>query len=233
MTFFNPSEPVLRRKQHELDVQDLRGLFRIRWQIGNFTLWNAIYTRIDQIFMLWGLLTATIFLTAQFSPFDWSAQAVFWSILTVLGTVGMLMLSWSWVVVERAVWLVVGWVLLMGIGLALTDYSIFTGWGEVMLNLGPLWLGLTAIGYLITGFGLHSRALAYAGVFHLVSGLVLLFVSDWQFLCTGMVMAGSLLLLGESQWDMRSPIDYNLSDIEKEFNRRQHQVRQVALQKNR
>lgn len=232
MNFFKSSEPVLRRKQHELDVQDLRGIWRIHWKIGNFTLWNAIYTRIDQVFLLWGVLTAAIFLTAQFSPFDWGVQAVFWSILTVIGTVGMLALSWSWVVAERAVWLVVCWMALMGIGLFLTDYSIFYGWGEVMLNLGPLWLGLTAIGYLITGFGLRSRALAYAGIFHLLSGLVLLSVSDWQFLSTGMVMAGSLLLLGESQWDMRSPIDYNLSEVEKEFNRLQHQVRQTALQRN-
>jgi hypothetical protein len=51
----------------------------------------------------------------------------------------------------------------------------------------------------------------------------------WQFLATGLVMAGSLLFLSEVQWDMRPPIEFNLLTLEqRQFNQEQHQLRQLA-----
>lgn len=228
MTFFNASEPILRRKQHELDFQDLQGLQQFRWRVGSKTLLKTSYSRIDQVFLLWGLLTAAMFVTAQFLPLDWSTQAALWTVLTLIGTVAMIGLSWFWVVVERVTWLVSSWVLLIVGGLALTDYSIFTAWGDVMLHLGSLWLVISALGYVITGCSLRSRALVLAGIVHLFSAAVVFYICDWQFLLTGIVMAGSLLLLGESQWDMRPPIDYRLSEAQKQFNREQHSRRSAS-----
>ncbi len=232
MSFFNTSEPILRRKQHDLDLQDLQGLWRIHWRVGNVTLLSTHYTRIDQVFILWGLLSAAIFITAQFLPLAWTDQAILWSLVTVLGIGGMVSLSWSWAVVERASWIVGCWVVLMVVGLALTDLSVFAVWGEVLLRLGPLWLGLSAIGYLCTGLGLRSRALFLTGVTHLLSAVVLLHIQSWQFLFTGGVMASSLILLGEVQWDMRQPIDHDLSEAQKQFNREQHRLRQIVASSN-
>ena len=79
MTFFNASEPLIRCKQEHLDVQDREGLLQLRWQIGNITLFSGLYTRIDQTFLLWGLVTGGIFFTAQFFPISWSFQAILWS----------------------------------------------------------------------------------------------------------------------------------------------------------
>ena len=77
MTFFNLSEPVFRRKQHALDFQDRQGLLQFKLGIKNRTLFSAIYTRIDQVFVVWGLISAIIFFTAQLSPIDWITQAIF------------------------------------------------------------------------------------------------------------------------------------------------------------
>ncbi len=40
MTFFNPSEPLLREKQQELDFQDIQGLVCLNYEIGNFILFS-------------------------------------------------------------------------------------------------------------------------------------------------------------------------------------------------
>lgn len=68
MTFFNSTVPPLRRKQKNLDFQDLQGLWRIHLQIGNTTLYSTFYTRIDQACIFWGLISAAIFFTAHFFP---------------------------------------------------------------------------------------------------------------------------------------------------------------------
>ncbi|MEL7419755.1 MAG: hypothetical protein AAGK10_14440, partial [Cyanobacteria bacterium J06555_3] len=95
---------IIRRKQHTLDVQDRQGLLKLKLQVSNRTLLHNVYTRIDQVFVIWGLITALIFFTAQFVPIDWRTQAAFWSILTLTGTAGMSFLTYFWVKVERLRW---------------------------------------------------------------------------------------------------------------------------------
>ncbi len=230
MTFFNPCEPLIRSKQEHLDVQDLAGLLRLRWQVGNITLFSGFYTRIDQTFLLWAVVTAGIFFTAQFVPLSWSFQAILWSTVTLIGTVIMAVLTLFWVKVERVSWILYAWAILMISGLVLTDCSIFAGWSGLLLHLCDLWLGLSAIGYFCTGLGLRSRAFMAIGLTHLFSIPLLTFVTPWQYLTTGIIMAGCLLLLSELQWDMRSPIDNTLlCEEQKEFNRIQQQKRQFGV----
>lgn len=233
MTFFNPSEPVIRSKQEHLDVQDLEGLLRLHWQIGNITPFSRFYTRIDQTFLLWGLVTGGIFFTAQFFPISWSFQAILWSTVTLIGTAIMAVLTLFWVKVERVSWILYSWAILMIAGLVLTDCSIFAGWGFWLLHLCDLWLGLSAIGYFCTGFGLRSRTFIAIGLTHLFTIPLLTLMAPWQYLTTGIIMAGCLLLLSELQWDMRSPIENTLlSEEQKEFNRIQQQLRQITATAN-
>ncbi|MGL5060600.1 MAG: hypothetical protein ACRC62_11535 [Microcoleus sp.] len=228
MTFFNASEPLIRCKQEHLDVQDLEGLLRLRWQIGNLTLFSGLYTRIDQTFLLWGLVTAGIFCTAQFVPISWTFQAILWSTITLIATAGMAVLTLFWVKVERVCWILYAWAILMLGGLMLTDYSIFTCWGILLQHLCDLWLAVSAIGYFCTGLGLRSRTFIAIGLAHLFSIPLLTFILPWQYLTTGIIMAGSLLLLSELQWDMRAPIENTLlTEEEKEFNRIQQRLRQL------
>ncbi len=229
MTFFNPCEPLIRSKQQHLDVQDLAGLLRLRWKVGNITLFSGFYTRIDQTFLLWAVVTAGIFFTAQFVPLSWSFQAILWSTVTLIGTAVMAVLTLFWVKVERVSWILYAWAILMISGLVLTDCSIFACWSGLLLHLCDLWLGLSAIGYFCTGLGLRSRTFIAIGLTHLFSIPLLTFVTPWQYLTTGIIMAGCLLLLSELQWDMRSPIDNSLlTEEEKKFNRIQQQLRQVS-----
>lgn len=229
MPLFNSAEPIIRRKQHSLDFQDRQGLLKLRLQISNKTLFQNIYTRIDQVFMVWGLITAVIFFTAQFAPIDWVTQAAFWSILTVVGTVGMTMLTHFWVKVERLRWVLYAWIILMIGGVAITNFGIYCGSGTVLMHLCHLWLGLSAIGYFCTGIGLRSRAFIVSGLFHILGIAILPFCLGWQFLATGLVMSANLLMFAETQWDMRPPIDnYSiLTEEQKEFNRKQYLIRQA------
>lgn len=232
MTFFNPNEPLLRWKQEHLDIQDLEGLWRINWKIGSRSLFYRFYTRIDQIFVIWGLVTAAIFATAQFFPISWSIQAIFWSGLTLFGTLSMTGLAWFWVTVERLRWVVYWWALLMVGGAIATDMSILYGWGQILIRLCPLWLGLTALGYIGTGVGLRSRTFLIAGTLHLVGIAMLPYFAAWQFLTTGIVMAGTLLLLAEVQWDMRPPVESDvLTPEQRAFNREQNRLRQLGILK--
>ena len=229
MTLFNSAEPIIRRKQHALDFQDRQGLLQLKLEISSKTLFNNIYTRIDQVFVVWGLITAVIFFTAQFAPIDWITQTVFWSILTGIGTVGMAVLTYFWVKVERLRWILYSWIALMVGGVVLTDLSILLGWGYVLMYLCHLWLGVSAVGYFCTGIGLRSRAFIMAGLFHLLGILILPFCLGWQFLATGLIMTANLLMFAETQWDMRLPIDnYDLlTDEQKDFNREQYSIRQA------
>ncbi|AFZ17395.1 hypothetical protein [Allocoleopsis franciscana] len=230
MTFFNPTEPILRNKQESLDYQDRQGLLRIHIGIGDKTLISAFYTRIDQVFILWGLISGVIFITAQFLPISWMIQAVIWTVLTLIGTSVMVFLTHFWVKVERLRWVLYCWVSLMLGGLVVTDLSIFLGWGEVLMRLCPLWLGLSALGYFCTGVGMRSRAFILAGLVHLGGITALPYTGSLQFLSTGLIMAVSLLMFAEVQWDMRPPIEYNLLTLEqKQFNQKQYQLRQLSL----
>ena len=229
MSLFNFAEPIVRRKQHALDFQDRQGLLTLKLQIKNKTLFNSIYTRIDQVFAFWGLITAVIFFTAQFAPIDWVTQATFWSILTVVGSLSMTILTHFWVKVERLRWVLYSWNALMLGGIAITDLGIYYGLGTILMHLCHIWLGLCAVGYFCTGFGLRSRAFIMSGLFHIVGIAILPYCIGWQFLTTGLVMTANLLMFAETQWDMRPPIDnYGLlSEEQKEFNRQQYLIRQI------
>lgn len=229
MHLFNSTEPIIRPKQKALDFQDRQGLLQLKLQISDKTLFNSLYTRIDQVFVLWGLVTAIIFFTAQFAPIDWITQATFWSILTVIATVGMFILTHYWVKVERLRWVLYTWVGLMLGGAVVTDLGIWLGWGLVLMYLCHLWLGLSAVGYICTGIGLRSRAFIVAGLVHISGILALPYCVGWQFLTTGLVMTANLWMFAETQWDMRPPIDnYNgLTEEQKDFNREQYLIRQT------
>jgi hypothetical protein len=230
MTFFNPSEPIIRSKQEALDFQDRQGLLSLDIKLGDKTLISVFYTRIDQVFILWGLISAAIFITAQFAPISWVIQAGLWSVLTLIGTMGMVVLTHFWVKVERLRWVLYFWVILMLTGVVLTDLSIFLSWGPILMRLCPMWMGLSALGYFGTGVGMRSRAFTLASIVHLLGIAVLPYLGGWQFLSTGIVMAASLLMFAGVQWDMRPPIEYNLLTREqKQFNEKQYQLRQVPL----
>jgi hypothetical protein len=230
MTFFNPSEPIIRSKQEALDFQDRQGLLSLDIKLGGKTLISVFYTRIDQVFILWGLISAAIFITAQFAPISWVIQAGLWSVLTLIGTMGMVVLTHFWVKVERLRWVLYFWVILMLTGVVLTDLSIFLSWGPILMRLCPMWMGLSALGYFGTGVGMRSRAFTLASIVHLLGIAVLPYLGGWQFLSTGIVMAASLLMFAGVQWDMRPPIEYNLLTREqKQFNEKQYQLRQVPL----
>ena len=230
MSFFNYNQPILRWKQQALDIQDHQGLFPVKLSLKNKTLFSTIYTRVDQSFGLWGLISGLIFMTAQFYPLNWKFQAFCWSGLTLTGVIAMFSLTHFWVKVERVNWVLYLWSLLMLSGVVLTDVGIFSGWGQVLMYLCHLWLGLSAVGYLVTGLGLRSRALLIAASIHLLGLVALPYFIGWQFLLTGLVMTTNLLFLAEIQWDMRPPLyNYNLlTEEQKQFNQEQHKLRQGA-----
>jgi hypothetical protein len=228
MTFSHPTKPIFRIKQQYLDIQDLEGLLKIHWKIGNITLFSGFYTRIDQACLLWGFITLVIFAVAQFVPISWLTQAYWWSVLSIVGTLAMVLLTRYWVWIEGITWLLSWWAFLMLVGVGLTNMGIFWGWTWVLPNLCPLWLILCVLGYLATGLGLGSRAFILAGMIHLAAIPLCLSVVQWQFLITGLIMAGTLVLLAEAQWDMRPPVASQvLTDEQLAFNRQQEYKRQI------
>lgn len=230
MTAFSPTQPVIRIKQDAMDVQDLEGLLRINIQVKDKKLLYVFYTRIDQVFLLWGIICTVIFLTAQFLSIGWVEQAIIWSILTLIGSWGTYRLAWYWVSVERKRWVVYAWIGLMIIGIIVTNWSIFGNGWIVLPHLSSLWLGLSAIGYLITGWGLRSRAFLSCGVLHLVALALLSYIPTWQFLCSGCITAGSLFFLASFQWDMYSDPDSQiLTEKQKQFNLDQAKKRLSSL----
>ena len=227
MSFFDPTVPILRCKQEALDVQDLEGLLCIDLRLGALSLFSSFYTRIDQVFVVWGWITLAIFSIAQFFPLSWQIQAIFWSVLTLVGCATTIWLTWFWVSVERLRWVAYLWVGLMLLGVSVTDYGVFCGCGNILLNLCPLWLGISAVGYAATGLGMRSRTFLLASIIHVLGIMALPYFPGWQFLATGSIMAGSLLLLAELQWDMRSPQAESalLSEEQRQFNRQQQELR--------
>lgn len=230
MTLFNREQPIIRRKQTALDFQDRQGLWQFKIAIHHKTLFYSLYTRIDQVFVLWGLITVLVFFTAQFAPIDWVTQATFWSVLTAIGTIAMTVLTHFWVKVERLRWVLYFWIVLMLGGVVITDLGILLSWGQVLMNLCPLWLGLSAMGYFGTGWGLRSRAFIFSGLVHLLGIAILPYFMGWQFLATGIIMAANLFVFAETQWDMRPPIkNYGLlSEEQKQFNQEQYLIRQSS-----
>lgn len=228
MTFFHPSRPVLRPKQQALNIQDLEGILQVNLRFGHKSLYKTTYTKVDLGIMLWVPIVSIIFTTAQFSPISWQTQAILWSALSLIGTIVMTVLTRYWTKAERVTWVLYAWGLLAIAGLVITDLAIFQGWPLILINLCPLWLGLSAVGYILTGIGLRSRALLLCGLAHAGAIFLLPYVMAWQFIFTGLVMKACLIVLAELQWDMRPSIDSPwLTREQKEFNRRQHQLRQA------
>lgn len=230
MSFFNRNQPILRWKQEAVDIQDHQGLLVFKLGSQNQPLVANIYTRVDQSFGVWGLVSALIFMTAQFTTISWTIQAVCWSVLTLTGVIAMFSLTHFWVKVERVRWVVSWWSMLMVIGIVLTDVGILGGWGQILMYLCHLWLGLSAVGYLVTGLGLRSRALLMAAMIHLLGLVALPYFIGWQFLLTGLVMTTNLLFLAQVQWDMRPPLhnDNLLTESQKQFNQQQYKLRQTS-----
>lgn len=205
MSFFNPNQPILCRKKLVWSPEDRQRMRCIDLKLSNKNPLSGIYTSIDQTFLIWGLISGIIFITAQFSPINWLYQAIIWSILTMVGIIAMIVLTFYWVKFQKLEWLIYLWGGLMLIGLFITDLAIFYGWGQVLINLCPIWLFLSAIGYLGTGLGLRSRALFLAAFIHGMAILFLPMVVSWQFLVTGLIMMSNLFLYSEKQWDRVLP----------------------------
>lgn len=199
--FFNQEIPPLQCKESAFAIEDLPGLWRLHWQLGQTTIFSTFYTRIDQACLLWGVISGIIFLTAQFASIDWATQAVFWSGLTLLGTGAMVKLSENCTTVEPLNQVSSAWVFLMLSGLVLTDLSIFLGWAPILMQLPLLWLLLNAFGYLYTGLKMRSRAFLLICCVHLLAIVTLPYISVWQFLETGLVIGLSSVLLAVLQWD--------------------------------
>lgn len=227
MNFFNLQEPIVRRKQPQLDIQDLRGLIYWRWRINQQTVLSWLYTRIDQVFLLWGCLAAGIFLTPQFLPgICWAHQAIIGTSLSVVGLGLMTWMVWFWVRVEGFRWLIYLWSGLVLVGLGLTDYGVFAGIGAILSHLCALWLGVCLIGYGVMGVGMRSRTFLIVAGCHGAAIPFLQFVPSYQFLTTAIVISGTLFLLAEVQWDMRPPVlSPVLSAEENAFNQAQYRSR--------
>lgn len=198
--WFDRSVP-LRRKRSAFEIEDLPGLWRIHWQLGKTIILSTFYTRIDQACILWGVISTLIFATAQFLAIDWQIQAFLWSGLSLVGTLSMAKLSQCWRTIKPLKDVIDAWVILMLVGITLTDLSIFLSWGELMARLCPLWLGINAIGYLFTGIRIRSRAFAWIGGLSFLAIVLLPYVGGWEFLTTGLVTGVSALLIAELQWD--------------------------------
>jgi hypothetical protein len=201
MNFFNNSVPPLRRKQATSEDYHLQGFWQVSWQIFNKPIYSNFYTRLDQSFLLWGFAIAPMFITAQFLPVSWNLQAILWSILSLFATTGMIYWTHYWVKQRQVCWILYCWVVLMLLGVVLTDVGVFLGRGEILVNLCPMWLGLCSFGYFCTGLTIRSRTLLFTGVIHLLGIFILPYVDGWQFLVTGSVMFFCLFLLAELEWD--------------------------------
>lgn len=201
MEFFNLSVPIIRPKQWTFKSSAYEKVLHIQIKIQEKILFSSIYTCIDQVFIVWGLISAAIFFTAQFVPISWITQALIWSVFTLVGTLVMIILTYNWAKKEGLRWLLYCWSSLMVVGVLVTDGGIFLGWGWVLMNLSHLWLGLSVVGYLLTGLGMRSRAFLLAALLHFLGIAILPFVVGWQFLTTGLIMVLNLLLFAQTQWD--------------------------------
>lgn len=201
MSFFNSDVPIIAKKQSAFSICDLPGLWRVHWQIKQRVILSTFYTRHDQACLLWAVVSALIFLVAQFVKLNWLIQAVIASGLTVFCVIAMIALTFQFSAKERLIWVLYGWGLLMLVGTVTTDLSLFLGWGIVLGNLCSLWLGISGVGYLITGWQMRSRAFMLIAAVHFLAIQILPAVGPWQPLTTGLVISGCALLIAEIQWD--------------------------------
>ena len=191
---------IFQLKQSPLDAVDLHGVIKIQFGQPDKIAISTYLTRLDQALIVWGIVTAIIFGVAQSYRIDWYTQAIVWSVLSVI-TVGIsTRLAWFWVATRNQRWLIYGWSLLVVAGLCLTDYGIFTGWGLLLRHLCGLWLGISAIGYIITGVAIQAQALILTGIIHIGAIPCLTVLPARQFFLTGLVMSFSLWLLAIVKW---------------------------------
>lgn len=205
MSFFKPQQPILQKKQLSFNPQQLVSLGCVKVTPLQFLNLSGIYTCIDQVMICWGIVAGIIFLSAQFLPINWTDQAIFWSIITLIAVIVMITLTHSWTSMEGIAWLLYGWVALMVIGVIVTDCSIVYHWGIILSHLSQFWLLLSAIGYGLTAWGVRSRAFVIATIIHTVSIFFLPWFGSWQFAITGLIMMSNLLIFAEGQWDMLLP----------------------------
>jgi hypothetical protein len=196
-------KPIFRVKQPIPNPEELLGILRLRYATGGQVWLDTYYTRLDQALVVWGGVTAVIFLTAQFGHLTWTMQALVWSILSLSAITTTSRLAWHWASVKQVRWVVIFWALLILGGICLTDYGVFLARGSILINLCPIWLGLCVLGYGITSVGMRSLALTFISLIHLCAITLLRLVPEWQFLLTGTVIAGSLLVLAVWQWEHR------------------------------
>lgn len=199
--FFYTDLPILGKKPSLQQIPEMPGMWRIHWQFGETLVRSTFYTQLDQTCLLWGILSLVIFTTAQFLPISWTTQAVLWTVLTLAGSIATIYLTPTWFRKEGFGWIVDWWVGLMLLGVAIGDLGIFLGWGVVLANLCPLWLALSGIGYLQTGWGMRSRALILIAGLHGLGIAILPWFTGWQFLVTGLILGFSGVILAEFQWD--------------------------------
>ena len=206
MSFFKPKQPILQKKQISSATTREMALMRcIRIKAMERFRLSGIYTCVDQAMLIWSMVTAIIFISAQFLPFSWMNQAIFWSILTLIGILAMVTLTYSWTILEKISWLLYSWSFLMIVGLVITDCAIAYNWGFLLMHLCDFWLLLSALGYVMTGWMMRSRAFFLAAIIHSLTIFILPSLSGWQFGITGLVMMSNLLIFAEGQWDMLLP----------------------------
>ena len=202
MSFFDNSVPPLCLKQTNLDIYHQGKVLHLCCRRGKHRFCSRVYTCVDLACLLWALVLIPIFVIPQFFPVSWTVLAGLWSGLSLVWLYAMVVISHDWVKVERVSWVLYCWVILMLVGLLITDLGVILIWSGVIANLCPLWLGLSALGYWCTGLALHSRAIIAVGLVHLLAIRVLPYVRSWSFLFTGSVMVLALILLAELRWDM-------------------------------
>ena len=172
------------------------------------------FTRIDQAFLLWGVLTLVIFSLGQFSLLSWSLQAVIDAALTGVGIALTSRLTWAIACQAKLRWVVLLWAVLMSVGTIATTYGIFYSSGLILSHLCVLWLALCVAGYGAMAIGMRSRCFTAACLVHLgalatpfyesITGLS--HTSGWQFFYSGLVIASTLFFFSFVPWD-RQPSD--------------------------
>ncbi|MDX2212842.1 MAG: hypothetical protein SFY66_06085, partial [Oculatellaceae cyanobacterium bins.114] len=128
-------------------------------------------------------------------------QTLYLSGLTVVGVLIMVNLT-LYLAIEKQFAQVLGyWVLLMVVGISITDLSVFLGWGHVLVFICPLWLTLNGVGYFLTGIELRSRMFFLLSGCQIIAILFLPLAGIWQPLTTGIVISICAFLVAELQWD--------------------------------
>lgn len=192
---------IFQLKQSLVDPVDLHGVIKIQFGRDGHRFISTYLTRLDQALIAWGMVTAAIFLIAQLYLLDWHTQAILWSGLSCMAIVISGKLTWFWITTRNQRWIFYSWSALVLVGLCLTDYGIFNGWGVILRHLCALWLGISALGYVVTGIGIQAQALVAIGLVHAGAIPGLTWLPTVQFLLTGFVMSSSLFLLAMFHWE--------------------------------